>query len=156
MSLRYSNSAISCPIDLKFDVEPLAMHIDNGKIHPASSDHPKKFKSFVTFVEARNSSGKSVKIVSGGHFASSASNLSPRNSRPRSPGRHFVSVDTHAASKSSSPFAQFLKFLLSYGGGGVAKEETTVIKRREEECMRKSRDFCHEFTLLQLSNQLPD
>ena len=148
----HCNSRTSCPIDLKFDVEPLSMHRNNGKMQPGSSDHQKKFKSFVTFVEARNSSGKSVKIVS----ESSASNLSPRNSRPRSPGRHFVSVDTHAASRSSSPLTQFLEFLMSYGGGGVAKEETTVIKRREEECMRKSRDFCHEFPLLQLSNQLPD
>ena len=42
----------SCPIDMKFDGEPLSMYRNKGKNATASSRHKKKFKSFVTFLEA--------------------------------------------------------------------------------------------------------
>ena len=48
----HSNSSTSCPIVMKFDVEQLTMYVDAGKNATGSARHQKKFKSFVTFMEA--------------------------------------------------------------------------------------------------------
>ena len=47
----HSSARTSCTIDLKFDMEQLSIYVDKGRIVTGSSQHKKKFKFFVTFVE---------------------------------------------------------------------------------------------------------